>query len=238
MENNYGNGLLQQYISKNPNQRILDIGCGPGNLTKELQPLGSFVLGIDSSEQLINQAQTSYPDVKFQVMDALEINYDKEWDIIFSNAVFHWIENQDLLLDNIYKALKPNGRLICEFGECRNVETLTTAFESCLKEMGYAYHCRFQRYTVEAYGELLRKHGFEVEKSFDYARPLPLPDGEAGLRNWIKRFFAIELKEIPISKHEEICSKMEEMTREKLWDGEQWIADHHRLRVIAHIENR
>ena len=46
--------------------------------------------------------------------DALSLDFFEEWDVIFSNAVFHWIQNQREFLRQVSRALKPGGLLVCE----------------------------------------------------------------------------------------------------------------------------
>lgn len=49
---------------------------------------------------------------------------NEQVDVIFSNAVFHWIDNQDGLLESVYNGLKINGSLVCEFGGYGCTETI------------------------------------------------------------------------------------------------------------------
>ena len=109
----YGKGLLE-FIPNNAKQTILDLGCGTGTLTKQLVTLGSKVVGVDSSPSMINKAKEQFENIEFMVCDALNLPFEKEWDIVFSNAVFHWITDHNALLNNIHKVLKPGGCLsIC-----------------------------------------------------------------------------------------------------------------------------
>ena len=49
---------------------------------------------------MVAKAKENYPDIDFEVNDALKLPYSNEWDVVFSNAVFHWISDHDLLLKN------------------------------------------------------------------------------------------------------------------------------------------
>lgn len=51
----------------------------------------------------------------------------------------------------------------------------------------------------------------------------------------MKQFYASELAAMPEKVQAMVCEKVEELTRGTLWNGEEWIADYRRLRVIAHI---
>lgn len=71
-----------------------------------------MVIGVDSSESMIKRAQQQYPDIKFIVSDALALPFEEQFDVVFSNAVFHWITDHNALLNNIHKVLKPGGCLL------------------------------------------------------------------------------------------------------------------------------
>ena len=107
----YGKGLLA-FVSENNNQSILDLGCGTRTLTAQLKELSKGVIGVDSSQSMIKRAQEQYPDIEFMVCDALALPFNRQFDVVFSNAVFHWISDHNALLNNIHKVLKPGGLLI------------------------------------------------------------------------------------------------------------------------------
>ena len=116
----YGKELLS-YVPDNLEQAILDVGCGSGTLTVQLAKLGARVVGVDSSEEMIARAKNILPEAEFCICDALNMPFTAEFDVIFSNAVFHWIKDHDALLKAIYRAMRDNGKLICEFGGSRNI---------------------------------------------------------------------------------------------------------------------
>lgn len=230
----YGKGLLE-FVPRNDNQNILDLGCGTGVLTAKLADLGEKVIGVDSSENMIRKAYRQYPDIEFKVCDALALPFSDEFDVVFSNAVFHWINDHNALLCNIHKVLKKNGLLVCEFGANGNIATIENAFAQVCGELGYEYNPKFNFPTSENFADLLQKNGFIIDKVYDYDRPTPLKDNENGLSNWMKQFFASELELIPEKIQVEIFKKVEDLTKDTLWNGREWVADYRRLRAIAHI---
>ena len=78
----YGKGLLE-FIPMNNEQTILDLGCGTGTLTAQLAELCSKVVGVDSSQNMIDKAQKQFGNIEFIVRDALALSFDKEFDVVF-----------------------------------------------------------------------------------------------------------------------------------------------------------
>ena len=62
-----------------------------------------------------------------------------------------------------------------------------------------------------------------------------LKDGEAGLANWMKQFFASELAAMPENARTLVLKQVEDQTRAALWNGNEWVADYRRLRAVAHL---
>lgn len=230
----YGKGLLE-FVPKDDRQIILDLGCGTGTLTAQLSSLCNKVIGVDSSQNMIARAKEQFDNIEFMVCDALALHFEKEFDVVFSNAVFHWIDDHDLLLKNIHKILKPQGILVCEFGAYGNIVTIENAFVNACKEIGYDYKPKFNFPTTENFGKLLNKNGFIIDRIYDYDRPTPLKNDKKGLANWMKQFFASELETMPEDIKVIIIKKVEKFTRETLWNGHEWVADYRRLRAIAHV---
>lgn len=102
----YGKGLLA-FLPKNDEQTILDLGCGTGVLTAQLVDLCSEIVGVDSSQSMIDKAKEQFNNIEFKVCDALALPFENKFDVVFSNAVFHGIIDHDTLLKNIHKVLKP-----------------------------------------------------------------------------------------------------------------------------------
>lgn len=211
------------------------MGCGTGTLTAQLSDYADTIVGVDSSASMIAKAKQQYDNIPFWVCDALALPFEKEFDVVFSNAVFHWITDHNALLMQVYKALKPNGLLICEFGANGNVATIEKAFRNACQDFEYQYTSKFNFPTVNTFSDLLEKNNFIIDKIYDYNRPTPLRDNERGLANWMRQFFATDLELMSENMQDEIIKKVVNLTKERLWNGDEWTADYRRLRVIAHI---
>ena len=230
----YGKGLLE-FVPRDKGLSVLDLGCGTGTLTAKLAESAGKVIGVDSSESMIARAEAQYPDIDFMVSDALSLPFDNQFDVVFSNAVFHWIKNHDALLDNVRRVLKPGGMLICEFGAAGNIAAIENAFRKACRDFGYGFEAKFNFPTSGRFAEMLKNHGFVIERVYDFDRPTPLKDGENGLADWIRQFYAYEIEAVPEDEIRGIIGKVGELTREALWNGSEWVADYRRLRAVAHI---
>ncbi len=230
----YGKGLLE-FVPQNTKQTILDLGCGKGTLTAQLAKLCNKIVGVDASQNMIDKAKEEFSDIEFKVCNALALPFEKEFDVVFSNAVFHWISDHDALLKNIHKALKPQGVLVCEFGASGNIATIESAFAEACNSLGYGYKAKFNFPTAEDFGKLLKRNGFVIDRIYEYDRPTVLKDEEQGLVNWMKQFFVSELEVMPEHVQAMVFEKVEGLTRGALWNGAEWVADYRRLRAIAHI---
>ncbi len=228
----YGKGLLE-YMPDTGVSDILDLGCGTGALTCLLSGYGRRIAGVDSSPEMIAQAKENYPDIDFRVHDALDLPFVSEFDVVFSNAVFHWISDHDKLLKNISSALRTGGVLLCEFGGEGNIAAIDNAFSVACKNNGISYRSKFNFPSGSAFSSCLENNGFRVDKAYIFQRPTPLKDGENGLRHWLKQFYAAELAVLPDGMQCKVLAEAETLCRSKLWNGSEWIADYCRLRVIA-----
>lgn len=228
----YGRGLLQ-FVPIDREQCILDLGCGTGSLTARLVPYAKTVIGLDSSRTMIEKARQQYPAIRFLVGNALALPFADQFDVVFSNAVFHWIYDHAALLRQIHRALKKKGLLVCEFGAQGNIATVDQAFAKACRAAGISYHCKFNFPASGQFSALLQANGFFPEKVYAFDRPTPLKDGENGLVNWMKQFYASELEALPEKKQKDILDRVEAATKASLWNGKEWVVDYRRLRAVA-----
>lgn len=228
----YGKGLVD-LVPEDGRQRVLDLGCGTGKLTALLAGKSGLAVGVDASEEMIRLARSMHPGLEFHVRNACGLDWRGYFDVVFSNAVFHWIPDQPRLLRSVRAALKPGGKLICEFGAQGNIAAIQAAFASALGDIGHSYSSPFYFPDAGEYGELLRREGFAVESIEEYDRPTPLQGGTLGLRNWVEQFFAGDLRALSAADRDAVQARTEELAKPKLWDGGQWIADYRRIRAVA-----
>lgn len=230
----YGNHLIELLAPK-PNEKILDLGCGTGDLTNTIYKKKANVVGVDKSENMIKQAKDKYSHINFLAKDATNLGYDNEFDAVFSNATLHWIKEPEQALKSIYKSLKQNGRFIAEFGGKGNIQTITDEIIAQFTAIELDDHTRrFPWYfpSIGEYTSLMEKVGLKVTFAQHFDRPTILKD-DNGLRNWIEMFCSDMFKDINETKKNELITKVESNLKKELFKEGNWIADYKRIRVIG-----
>jgi len=115
--------LAVRIENKDP-KRIIDIGCGPGNSTFVLRGRwpDAEIIGIDNSENMIEQARKRYSDIEWICKDASgDLSELGTFDIVFSNAAIQWIQDQRLLLHNLYGIVNKGGVLAVQVPNVKNM---------------------------------------------------------------------------------------------------------------------
>jgi trans-aconitate methyltransferase len=223
-------GPVLEWLAPQAGERVLDLGCGDGVLTAELARRGVSVLGIDISESLLNAAAER--GVETRHMDGQNLPFDGEFDAVFSNAALHWMSNGSAVIEGVFRALKPGGRFVAEFGGHGNVAAVTTAMRATAWRRGgdAALAGPWFFPSVAVYREMLEERGFRVVRIGLFPRPTPLASGMiAWLRVFRRPFFA------QFGADEDVVlSEVEELLAPSLRDAKgNWTADYVRLRVEA-----
>lgn len=224
---------LIELLAPNENERILDIGCGTGQLTAELASSGARVVGLDQSAAMISDAQASFPSVEFLVGDAESFSVNARFNAVFSNAAFHWLQAPKKAVECVSKALMSGGRFVAEFGGVGNVAALTSSIQNAFEtQVGVAKPHPWYFPSIAEFTNLLESNGFETTYAGLIDRPTELV-GSDGLRNWIQMFGQHWLNDIPESDYDSFFEAVEENARPKLFRNGKWFADYRRIRVRA-----
>ena len=229
----YGEDLLS-LLQAQPGERILDIGCGSGHLTKRIADAGAQVIGLDSSPDMIATAKATYPSLKFLVADASGFSFDQPFDAIFSNAALHWVERAEEAVICMARALKPGGRFVIEMGGKGNIAGIATELERAIRRQ-HGREVKATNYfpSIGEYASLLEKHGIEVTSAVLFDRPTKLEGGEEGLANWIRMFRRELLAVYSDEEQQAIFAEVKAALRERLFRDGDWFADYRRLRIVA-----
>lgn len=163
--------LLVNILQPQSHEKVLDLGCGIGNLTSALASRckEGFVVGIDASASMISRAQESakdFPNIEFRVLDATAIRFQREFDAVFSNSTLHWIPEAEKVLTAIMNALIPGGRIGLQFPLLNERHPLIAYSRRTIDSLGlegYYLRWRFPWFviTAPAYTALLSLVGFQ-----------------------------------------------------------------------------
>src|SRR5262249_13758043 len=123
-----------ELLAPKAGERILDLGCGDGVLTRKLADLGCKVVAVDASPAQVEAARGLGLDAR--VMNGEDLPFDHEFDAVFSNAVLHWIKRADPMIASVHRALKAGGRFVAECGGYGCVDTIRTALVQALDRRG------------------------------------------------------------------------------------------------------
>ncbi len=229
----YGKELVE-LLQAEKGERILDLGCGTGDLANELSEFGVDVVGVDQSEKMIEQAKRKYSYLPFYVKDAVQLDYDCEFDAVFSNAVLHWVKDAEEALQGIYRSLKAGGRFVAEFGGKGNIRKITDELERQFEREEIAFEEHFPWYypSIGEYTTLMERTGFRVVFAAHIDRPTPLI-GQDGLKKWLEMFTASMFNDVSEQKKQSILMSVEENLKNTLYVNGEWVVDYKRLRVIG-----
>ena len=94
-------------------QTVVDLGCGPGNVTPLLRQRwpDAEIFGLDNSDEMLAKARDAVPDIQFEKVDVTDWNSARKYDVIFSNAALQWVTGHETLFPNIAAQLAPGGVL-------------------------------------------------------------------------------------------------------------------------------
>jgi trans-aconitate methyltransferase len=231
----YGKEMLS-LLAPRPAERILDLGCGTGHLTRMIADSGATVVGLDSSPQMIESARREYPDIEFVVADASDFAFDGKFDAVFSNAALHWVTRAESAAACVSRALRPGGRFVAEFGGKGNTANSLAAIEESMRELAQR-EARHPWYfpSIGEYAALLERHGLAARFARLFDRPTKL-EGADGMRNWLVMFcpwMFQQLADLGDRAAQEVLDLIEKKLRDKQCVEGEWFVDYCRLRITA-----
>jgi len=226
-------GGVLEWLAAQPGERILDLGCGDGQLTQRIAAAGAVVVGVDASPEMLAAARSRGIDAHEGCAELLPFA-DRSFDAVFSNAALHWVHGQDEMMTEVRRVLKPGGRFVAEMGGHGNIAAIRVALMAVLARHGYYDREDGVNYypTPEIYTRRLERHGFKMRQISHFPRPTIL--SESGMTGWLRTFRSGVLESLPEEIRETIVEETATLLAPALRDEEgNWTGDYVRLRFVA-----
>jgi trans-aconitate methyltransferase len=172
-------------LDPQPGERILDVGCGEGSLTRKIMQRGAIVLGVDNSPEMITAARANGIDaVQLGVAD---MTFSSEFHAAFSNAALHWVLEKEQAARAIFRSLKSGGRFAGEMGGEGNIARLQQVVDEEMILRGYAPPVEAHNWypAPEEFASVYEAAGFREVDARLIQRLTPIPHGIA---NWVLTF--------------------------------------------------
>ncbi len=158
---------LLALVTPIPGGRAVDLGCGPGELTRVLHQRirAAETLGIDSSKAMLEKAVRQSGDgVRFERGDIGAFDPAAPYELVFSNAALHWVPDHPALLERLTRAVAPGGQLAFQVPDNFEHPSHRAAEEAAAEEpfasaLGGAPHSR-NVLAPEAYAAILDRLGY------------------------------------------------------------------------------
>jgi trans-aconitate methyltransferase len=202
-------------------EHILDVGCGDGKVTAELARAASrgSVTGVDSSPDMIRFAchkfpTSALPNLQFRVMDARRIRFHCMFDVIFSNAALHWMDDHQAFLQGASRCLRSGGRLLVSCGGKGNAQDVFVALRSEIRLQRWRQFFRkmarpYFFYRPEEYESWLARAGFGI-RSLRLTDKDMVWEGHGGLAAWLRTTWHPYTQRVPEALREQFIAGVAE----------------------------
>lgn len=191
---------LLKLVVPNKGMRVLDLGCGTGELTREMhrQLKARSTVGVDSSAAMLAGAtELREPGLSFRRGLIEETAEEGAFDLVLSNAALHWVDDHRRILGRLAGALAPGGQLAVQMPANQDHPTHAVA-DALAREEPFAgplggVGARQHVLPVEAYAPLLARLGFQSQSVRLQVYLHRLPSRE-GVLEWVKGAMLTDMK--------------------------------------------
>ena len=204
--------------------RIVDLGCGTGELTGRLADRlpQSAVLGIDSSAEMLQRArEQEHEGLRFQLGSIQEV--EGNWDLVFSHAAIHWIDDHRSLVPRLLSLVSPNGQLAVQLPSNHTHPThkliIDIAGEEPFRSALKGWNRPSPVLKINEYAELLHANGATEITVFEKVYPSLLENSDA-MAEWTKGSTLVPYFErLPENLHEPFMARYRERLRSLFSDA-------------------
>ncbi len=233
---------LLELLKPTQHEHILDVGCGNGELTKEIAIRAARVVGMDNKNSYLEWKKVklewkkvksdSSINLKFQKREATNLKFKEKFDAVFSHHVIHHIKTPKEVISSVWNALKPGGRFVAEFYGHGTAEEIILALQEVMSSQNYSFDINedFPWYlpTQEEYCNLLINQGFEVTDQSIFPVKMPFVD----ICSWLEQI----LFNTEMFKHinkEAIFAEVQNQVRSQLFKNSTWFVNYQHIRIVA-----
>ncbi len=208
-------------LSLRGDEQVLDVGCGDGKITAEIAralPRGSAT-GTDVAPEMIAFAQQTFPaavipNVKYLVADARQLAavdaVGNRFEVVFSNAALHWVDDHPAFFRGAATVLKTGGRLAVFSGGLGNAWDVFLALRPEMRAPRWREYFRhlarpYFFYPTTAYESWLPQSGFRLQR-LELVPKDTWYDGVDGFATWLRVTWLPYVQRVPEDLREEFIT--------------------------------
>jgi trans-aconitate 2-methyltransferase len=227
---------LLDLVSPIPGGRAVDLGCGPGDRTRDLhEKVGAAeTIGIDSSEAMLAKAASlAGGGLRFERGDLAKFAPKEPFGLVFSNAALHWAPDHPALLTRLTKAVKPGGQLAFQVPDNFDHPSHRSAVEAASQEpfrtaLAGAAHPRHVL-APEAYATILDRLGYAEQTVRLQIYGISL-ESRKGIVQWVEGSLLSEYRSrLPAALYAEFVKRYKEILFKKVPDEKPYFFTYRRI---------